>query len=547
MKKIYLAVLLISVVTSCTLKEQTPKKSKLVIGIVIDQMRYDYLTRFQDRFSEGGFKRLLRGGFSLENAHYNYIPTYTAPGHASIFTGTTPANHGIIGNNWYDKSTNEYIYCVDDAAYATVGNEGNGGKKSPHRMYTTTLTDQLHLAQNMKGKTIGIAIKDRSAVLPAGHTANAAYWFEGGAFGGFISSSFYMNELPTWVQEFNSNGKAESYINSPWETLYPIETYQNSLADNNPFEGKFAGQETPTFPKDIAALHPKNGGFDILKSIPAGNTITAAFAKAAITNEQLGTDEHTDFLTVSFSSTDYIGHQFGPNSVEIEDTYLRLDNDLSDFLSFLDREVGAANYTLFLTADHAAVAVPAYLQALKIPAHYFDWDAFKAFLTSTTKNYFKASNFIAHVSNNQLFLNKAAIESAGFTVTEVANRLAEEVVNFEGIYKAVTATTMQQTEFTSGILAKLQKGYNQKFSGDVLLLPYPATLSGRRTGTSHGSGNSYDTHVPIIFYGNGIQQGSSATQYDIVDIAPTMANLLEIEFPNGTTGKVITEVTKGND
>ncbi|QTD37000.1 alkaline phosphatase family protein [Polaribacter batillariae] len=517
------------------------ERPKLVIGIVIDQMRYDYLTRYESRYGEGGFKRLLNNGFSLENAHYNYIPTYTAVGHTSIYTGTTPANHGIISNNWYDKFLKKSIYCVDDNNYKTVGNDGVVGQKSPFRLYTTTITDELHLAQNMKGKTIGISIKDRSAILPVGHTANAAYWYDGGNKNQWISSSFYMNDLPNWVKKFNTNNNADTYLNTPWETLYDIETYTQSRADNNIFENNLVGKETPTFPKDLKKLREKNGNFSLIKTVPAGNTYTVDFAKAAIKAEQLGKSEYTDFLAVSFSSTDYVGHKYGVSAVETEDTYLRLDKDLEDFFNFLDKEVGKGNYTLFLTADHAAVHVPAYLQSLKIPAHYLDIQKFREFILEVTKKYFNSTELIENVSNYQIFLDKKKIESLGLNKNDVAQRLADEVVNFDQIYKAVTARTLQTTSFTDGILNSLQNGYNQKFSGDVLMVPYPATLISSRKGTSHGSGYSYDTHVPIIFYGNGIKKGSSAKKYEIIDIAPTIANLLKIEAPNGTSGKVIEE------
>ena len=239
---------------SCSKEKTTPKKPKLVIGIVIDQMRYDYLARFADKYGEDGFKRIIKNGFSLENAHFNYIPTYTAVGHASVYTGTTPENHGIIGNNWSDKYAKEYIYCVDDSNYKTVGVTSKGGEKSPFRMQTTTITDQLRLAQNMQGKTISIAIKDRSAVLPGGHTANGAYWLEGKKEGKWITSSYYMNALPTWVNNFNSSGKAAAYLSKPWNTLYDINTYTESMADNNAFERSFRGKEAPTFPYDILSV-----------------------------------------------------------------------------------------------------------------------------------------------------------------------------------------------------------------------------------------------------------------------------------------------------
>jgi len=530
--------------SNCKFSETPVKKPKLVIGIVIDQMRYDYLTRFADRYGKDGFNRILKNGFSLENAHYNFIPTYTAVGHASIYAGTSPNNHGIISNNWYDKVLKKSIYCVDDINYKTIGNDGIVGQKSPHRLYTTTVADQLQLAQNMQGKTIGIAIKDRSAILPVGHTANAAYWYDAGNKNQWITSSFYMEELPDWVKAFNSNNKADAYLNEAWETLYDIKTYSQSRADNNIYENNLNGQEKPVFPKNLKKLREQNDNFSLIKTIPAGNTYTIDFAKAVIKGEQLGKSEFTDFLAVSFSSTDYVGHRYGVASVETEDTYLRLDKDLGHFFNFLDTEVGKENYTLFLTADHAAVHVPSYLQSLKIPAHYISTTKLKKFLSDITQKYFNSKELIENVSNYQIFLNQEKIEALGFNKNTVAQRLADEVLSFDKIYKAVTAKTLQTTNFTEGIMHSLQQGYNPKFSGDVLMIPYPATLNYSRKGTSHGSGYSYDTHVPVIFYGNGIKKGASKKTYKIIDIAPTISNLLKIEAPNGTSGKIIEEVLK---
>lgn len=520
------------------------KKPTLIIGIVIDQMRYDYLTRFAKRYGEDGFNRILKNGFSLENTHYNYIPTYTAVGHASIFTGTTPSNHGILSNNWYDKYLKKSIYCVADNNYKTIGNEGTGGQKSPNRLYTTTVADQLHLAQNLQGKTIGISIKDRSAILSVGHTANAAYWYDGGNNNQWITSSFYMEELPSWVKEFNNNNKADTYLNTTWKTLYDIKTYTQSRTDDNVFEKNLNGQAKPIFPKDLKKLREKNGNFNLIKTIPAGNTYTVDFAKAVIKGEQLGKSKFTDFLTVSFSSTDYVGHRYGIAAVETEDTYLRLDKDLADFFNFLDVEVGKGNYTLFLTADHAAVHVPSYLQSLKIPAHYLDTKELENYILGITEKYFNSKELIESISNYQIFLDKKKLESLGLDKNTVAQKLADEVIGFDKIYKAVTARTLQTTNFVDGIMNALQNGYNQKFSGDVLMIPYPATLIRSRKGTSHGSGYSYDTHVPLIFYGNGIKKGSSSKKYEIIDIAPTLSNLLKIEAPNGTSGKIIAEILK---
>ena len=539
----YLLTVILSLSNCIDTKAQI-KKPKLVVGIVIDQMRYDYLTRYAERYGEGGFNRILKNGFSLENAHYNFMPTYTAPGHASIFTGTTPSNHGIISNNWYDKALKQSIYCVSDSNYKTIGNTGNVGEKSPKRMLTTTLSDQLHLAQNMRGKTIGISIKDRAAILPAGHSANAAYWYDSGDRNQWITSSYYMENLPNWVKKFNKKNKANSYLNDTWNTLYDIKTYTQSRADDNIFEKNLNGQEKPIFPKDLKKLRKNNGNFDLIKTVPAGNTLTVDFAKAVIQGEKLGKTAFTDFLTVSFSATDYIGHRYGVAAVETEDTYLRLDQDLASFFSFLDAEVGVGNYTLFLTADHAAVQVPSYLQSLKIPAHYFDIKGFENYITEITQKYFNSKALIENISNYQIFLDKEKMESLGLDRNTVAQKLADEIVNFDNIYKAVTARTLQTTNFTDGIMNTLQNGYNQKFSGDVLIIPYPATLISGRKGTSHGSGYSYDTHVPVIFYGYGIKKGKSLKRYDITDIAPTIANLLKIAAPNGSSGKIIKEVLK---
>lgn len=543
MKKYYFLLLITSTfIFSCKkINPESPKKPKLVVGIVVDQMRYDYLTKYADRYGEDGFNRLLKNGYSLTNAHFNYVGTYTAVGHTSVYTGTNPNHHGIIGNNWYDKYLKKSIYCVNDFDYKTVGTEGKAGQKSPNRMLTTTITDQLHLAQNMKGKTIGIAIKDRSSVLPAGHTANGAYWYHGDNENKWITSSYYMNELPQWVKDFNANNNADSYLSKPWNTLYPIETYTQSIADNNEFEGTFMGEKTPTFPHDLPTLREKNNNFDLIKGTPFGNTITLDFAKAAVKGENLGKNDAIDFLAVSFSSTDYVGHKYGTNAVETEDTYLRFDKDLANLFQYLDTEVGQGNYTVFLTADHGAVAVPSYLQSLKIPAPYFEYRKFKDYLNDVTQANFGSKELVEAFSNFQIFLNKKTIKKLKLNEDDVADIIAKEALKFNNVYKTITAKTLQNTNFTSGVLEKVQNSYNQKLSGDVVILPTPGTIAGRSKGTTHGSAYSYDTHIPIIFYGAGIKKGTSHQKYSVSDIAPTIATLLEIEFPNGTSGKVVHE------
>ncbi|MEN3323025.1 alkaline phosphatase PafA [Mariniflexile soesokkakense] len=517
-------------------KDFNSEKPKLVVGIVVDQMRYDYLTRFYNKYGEGGFKRMMNEGFNCKNNHYNYVPTYTGPGHASVYTGTTPKYHGIIANDWYDKEVKKKVYCAGDDSVLAVGTETEDGQMSPHRMKATTFSDENRLFTQMRGKTIGISIKDRGAILPAGHTANAAYWFYGKDKGDFITSTFYMTALPNWVNEFNNSKVAESYL-KPWNTFYDISTYSESGSDLNNFESTFNGKETATFPYDLEILKDENGGFDIIKTTAYGNSIVADFAIAALSGEQLGQDADTDVLAVSFSSTDYVGHKFGVNSKEIEDTYIRLDKDLERLFIALDVKAGKGKYVVFLTADHAAVDVPAYLRSVKIPAGYVDSKLFNDKLNAFMIAKFGVSDLIENISNNQIFLNRNQINKLDLDLDDVQEAIVNEIINYEYIDKVYTATTMNSTSFTSGIEALLQKGHNQKRSGDVLFVYDPAFVSYSKTGSTHGSGFDYDTHVPLLFLGKGIKHGETLQKTEITDIAPTMSALLGISFPNGAIGQ----------
>lgn len=508
---------------------------KLVVGVVVDQMRYDYLTRFWDRFGEDGFRRLVSEGFNFRNNHFNYIPTYTGPGHASVYTGSAPQTHGIISNNWFNKFETQEVYCVGDPSVEPVGTDSEAGEMSPHRLLTTTVADENRLHTQLKGKTIGVALKDRGSILPAGHTANAAYWFHGADEGKWITSSFYMEDLPSWVKDFNSSRKVESYM-KPWETLEDLATYSESGPDINTYEGGFRGKENTGFPYDLPALQAQNNGYDILKTTPFGNSLTKDFAIAAIDGEDLGQDDYTDFLTVSFSSTDYIGHNFGVNSKEIQDAYLRLDQDIADLLKALDQKVGKGNYTLFLTADHGGVQVPAYLRSLKIPGGYFDYGQFREDLSSFLLDRYGSSELILDISNNQIFFNYSEIEKMRISREKLQEAIAHYVLQYEHVNKVFTRQQLEATTFTGGIAAAVDKGYHQKRSGDVILVLEPSWVSYSKTGSTHGSGQNYDTHAPLIFFGKGIAAGNSLERTEIVDIAPTISALLGIPFPNGSTG-----------
>lgn len=515
-------------------------KPKLVVGVVVDQMRFDYLNRFKKKYYANGFLRLIKQGYSCNNHHFNFIPTYTAPGHASIFTGTTPSVHGIIGNSWYDKASNSTVYCTTDKAYIPVGAAAKYGQASPRNMKVTTLADQNRLFTQMNGKTIGVSIKDRGAVFPSGHTANGAYWFEGLNEGKWMTSTYYMDALPQWVKDFNTPSNIASYL-KPWNTLYDISLYEESGSDLSDYEQGFNGKSTSEFPYDLKALMELNEGYDIIKSTPFGNTMITDFALSAIEAESLGVDDYTDFLTVSYSSTDYIGHNFGINSVELQDTYLRLDLEVERLLNYLDAKVGAGNYTLFLTSDHGAVDVPSFLTDVHIPSGYVPKNSFASLYTNLKKKY-GVSDLIMKISNDQVFLNQERITALKVNLEDVQKFVVNEIISYPHIKKAYTATTMQTRYFKEGAEKMLQNGYHQKLSGDVLFTLESGVISYDSKGTTHGSGYNYDTHVPLLFYGNGIQPGKTYKRTNVTDIAPTISALLGIALPSGATGTVIEEV-----
>ena len=520
-------------------------KPKLVVGVVVDQMRYDYLTRFYNKYGDGGFKRMMNEGFNCKNNHFNYIPTKTGPGHASIFTGTIPKYHGVIGNDWFDKDLGYNVNCVGDDNVKAIGSNSESSKdgmKSPHRMLTTTFADENRLFTQMQGKTIGISIKHRGAILPAGHSANAAFWldYENNGTGNWITSSYYMNELPQWVKDFNASDVTESYFKQ-WNTLYDIETYTESGADLNAFERVFNGKENATFPYNLETLRTKNGNFKIIAESPFGNSLITDFTIEAIDAEQLGKDNITDVLTISYSSTDKVGHDFGVNAKETEDTYLRLDLDLERLFNALDEKVGKGEYTVFLTSDHGAPYVPYYLLSRKIPAGLFDeskmFDEMNAFLEEK----FKISNLILSRINNQIFFNHEKISKSNLDLAYLKTVTTKQLLKYELIDKVFVTSDINHFQGPEGFLETLlNNGHHQKRSGDMLFVYKPEVFKDtpwNRTGTDHHSGLNYDTHVPLLFFGKGIKNGQTFQKTEITDIAPTISALLGISFPNAAIGQ----------
>ena len=342
------------------------------MGIVVDQMRWDYLYRYYDRYGQDGFKRLLNDGFSCENTLINYLPSATAVGHSTIFTGSVPSIDGIAGNEWIDQLSGRKWYCTEDTSEQTVGSNSAAGKMSPRNLLVSTITDELRLATNFKSQVVGVSLKDRAAILPAGHTATAAFWLDD-ATGRFITSTYYMKQLPDWVNQFNKQEPGKQLLKNGWNTLYPVQTYTQSTEDDVPWEGSLGGKPKPVFPYDIASRYQKKPG--IIRQTPFGNTLTLNFAEAAVNGYHLGQNNTTDFLTINCASTDYVGHMFGPNSIEEEDVFLRLDKDLASFFNFLDQKIGKGNYLLFLTADHGGAHSLGFMQQHRIPGELWETDS----------------------------------------------------------------------------------------------------------------------------------------------------------------------------
>lgn len=542
------SVFIIALCSFSTLTAQpNPAGPKLVVGIVVDQMRQEYLYRFESKFGEGGFKRLMKDGFVLKNAHYNYVPTFTGPGHASIYTGATPAVHGIIGNDWYDKQLKKSVNCVEDEKQKPVGNDEGNGDVSPWRMLSTTITDELKLATQKHANVIGISMKDRGAVLPAGHTPDGAYWYDDKT-GRFITSTYYRVGLPSWVEAFNARNLADSYLSQEWKTLLPIGQYTESGPDESPYETKLKGKDKPTFPYNLKELRKLNGEFGLLSATAFGDDLLTEMTMAAIVGEALGKDEVTDFLAVSYSSPDIIGHAMGPNSVEIEDTYLRLDKNLQDLFKKLDAEVGLGRYTVFLTADHAVADNPQFLKDNSIPADYFKLANIETGLNDFLQKYFPGKKIVEKMINDQVFLNQELFagdpKTSGIDLLIATELITKYLQSIPGIAYVYSESTLRQGDFSeAGVKGMMVRGFYPKRSGDIAYALEPGWItSSGVTGTTHGSSYVYDTHVPMIFYGAGIKRGSSTKYHPITDIAPTLSILLGIEFPSGSSGQPISEL-----
>ncbi len=535
-------VLLIVGTSACVHHPGTVSRPKLVVGIVIDQMRWDYLYRYADLYGANGFKRLLGEGFSCENTMVNYVPSYTAPGHSCIYTGSVPSIHGIAGNDWIDNYTGHHSYCVDDNTVHPAVPGGAGPSMSPRNLLVTTVTDELRLATNMSSRVYGVAIKDRGCILPAGHLANGAYWFDDSA-GIFYSSSYYPNPSPKWLQTFNARKVPDSLMKFNWDLLYPAGKYSQSLTDGNQYEQPFKGEKAAVFPHKTDSLTGRNV-YKAIKAMPAGNALTFDAAMACMEGEKLGRGPATDFMCISLSSTDYAGHQFGPNSMEVEDMYLRLDKEIAAFLKYLDAILGRGNYLLFLTADHGAAHNPQFLQDEDVPAGYFGKEL-PAELNNLLKAEFGRDNIVRDFVNYQVFLNEQMIDSTHIDREKVKADIVAFLNKKPEVAYAIDMDHMGNTPLPEPIKTMVTNGYYRRRSGCIQVVLSPAWYeAGSSTaGTTHGVWNPYDTHIPLLWYGWHIKNGHTNNRLNMTDISATLAAMLHIQMPNGCIGKPITEIT----
>lgn len=523
------------------IQAQTTKAPKIVVGVVIDQMCYDYLYRFQHLYTTGGFNRLLTKGTNCRNTQYNYVPTYTAPGHASIYTGTTPSNHGIVANDWYVRDAKKSVTSVSDERYKTVGSS-TGGQAAPMNLLTYTITDQLKLA-SPKSKVISLSIKDRSAILPGGHLSDGSYWYDYTS-GDFVTSSFYKEKLPDWVARFNAKFDPTKDLR-PWRLLLPESTYQ--LEDQSPYEVVLTGKTSATFPYDFPSMIAAGASANTLFTIsPQANEVLTDFALSALEQEDLGQDQFTDFLCISYSTPDIAGHAFGPYSRELEDMYARLDRELQRLFASLETRFGKDGFILFLTADHAVVPVPEMLVKMKMPGGYFFMHERLQVLRDDFIMRYNA-DLLEYETNQNIYLDLHKIDSLKLDIDEVAAFAANELRKWPEVKTVLTREQLRAGSAATDYWGELlRNGYDPQRSGEVIFLLQPGYLSKdhdepkAHQGTSHGSAFNYDTHVPLLWYGKGIPPGLAIYEpIQITAISATLVHLLNLQRPGSMTGSPI--------
>ena len=553
------SVLFISLLPGLANAEQQARP-KLVLQIVVDQLRGDMPAMVLDRLEPGGFRYLYEQGIVYKNAHHRHANTETVVGHATLATGADPADHGMIGNIWFDNELNRVVYNIEDSRYTLVGEGGGVDKKleidptqklagtdgrSPSTILTTTFSDELALSTNGKAKIFGVSVKDRGAVTMAGH-AGKAFWFSKSK-GEFVTSTYYYQNYPEWVQEWNKKKIPLEYANTSWGLMHDKSTYIYGDFDDMAYETNLPGYGV-VFPHPFGKADGKLFT-TLLTASPAGDELCLNFAKALVVKEEMGKDEVTDYLSISFSSTDYVGHIFGPSSLESEDNLIRLDKTLSELFAFIDKQVGLTNTLIVLSADHGAAAVPAQLNEFGIDAQYFVPDSLdKARTIEAIKSkYGVAEELISGFNHPYVYLNNEMLKKHDLDVDEVSRAIAKELVKFNGVAYAVPSIDLVEGKMPdTRLYQQILRNFNPKRSGDIYLVLEPHwfvnDFDGLTVASTHGSPWRYDTFVPIIFVGNGLTAKNIFREVHTVDIALTLAKYLEIKTPSGATGSPLTEV-----
>lgn len=520
------------------------EKPKLIVEIVVSQMRFDYITRYWDKFSDGGFKLLANEGANCKNARYNYLLTQPYPGIATISTGTNPSMHGIISDKWYSRTNGQEVQAVHDEKATTVGGSFFSGKASAKNLVTSTLGDELIL-NNPKSKVIGISLDAGSAILLTGHTATGVYWFDQEK-GNFVTSNYFAENLPAWLDTFNNKGFSKLYIDREWRALNPINTYEE--ADTAKVKSvetkKRLSDKLKSFVEGIIGKPQPTTNYSRLTESPFGNLLTKDMAIATVVGEDLGRDEHTDLLCLTFSANRNIGQKYGPHSIEMEDTYLKLDKELSHFLEFLSMNIGKENVLVILTSDQGIASSPDYLEKSKIPGGYFDPKKAMILLGSYLNASYGQGAWITAYHEKQIFLNRRLIEDSNIKLEDFQQKVADFMLEFSGVANSTTAHTLQTANFANGIMVKFQNSFNQRRSGDVIINLEPGWVERNGSVSSGNSAYDYDTHVPLIWYGWKMKRKSILSPVNMNDIAPTLSTLLGTTWPNGSMGTPIKEIVE---
>ncbi|MEN8203755.1 MAG: alkaline phosphatase family protein [Bacteroidota bacterium] len=544
MKIRYIVFVLVLLIGAPELRAQKipSQKPRLIVGITVSGMMYDYLSVYWDKFGDDGFRRMATHGANCKNARYNYLITEPSVGYASIATGAKPSEHGIVSDYWYKRIANEIAYSLDDPDQTTIGGSYGTGAYSPRAMHNRTLSDELRVKSRFRSRSIGVAIDPQAAILMAGHTATGAYWLDP-IKASWVSSSYYMDSLPAWVNEFNEKNYRDLYLDRMWETLSPISEYSESMLDNNPYEIGF--DEQITFPYDLARISGASRGepdYTTLLSTPWGNTYTKDLAIAAIVNEELGKGEATDMIHIGFNATKYLAQRYSTWSVEIQDAYLRLDRDIAHLLTFLEDQLGLENVLVYLTAENALAVDPRYLSEYRIPSGFFNYRTSISLLKSYLNAIYGRGDWVTFYYAQQIYLNHQLIEDSRLSLEDVQDQVARFMIQMNGVSNAVQSYVLQRNQFTDGVLQKVQNSYYQKRSGDVILYLTPGYVEHSNVGGGIFAEFQYAPHVPLIFYGWKVNRITIPYKVSPTDIATSIASFLEISMPENATGTVITDV-----